>query len=93
MIFGPAVKLVHIVKPRIIVGNMVINSNLAAETKFVLFSPRCTPGYNLYIIDLLLGGILGQNLKNRPRRSNQVRTSLDPKWPAESIYAIARSYR
>ena len=42
---------------------------------------------------LLLGGILGLNLKNRSRRSNLVRISLDPKWPAESIYAIARSYR
>ena len=41
---------------------------------------------------LLLGGILGLNLKNRSRRSNLVRISLDPKWPAKSIYAIARSY-
>ena len=40
-----------------------------------------------------VGGILGLNLKNRSRRSNLVRTSLDPKWPAESIYAVARSYR
>ena len=46
-----------------------------------------------YINLSLLGGILGQNLKNQSRRSNRVRTSLDPKWPAESICAIARSYR
>ena len=42
---------------------------------------------------VIIGGILGQNLKNRSRLSNLVRTSLDPKWSAESIYAIARSYR
>ena len=45
-----------------------------------------------YINLSLLGGILGQNLKNQSRRSNSVRTSLDPKWPAKSIYAIAGSY-
>ena len=43
-------------------------------------------------VEIILGGILGQNHKNQSRRSNWVRTSLDLKWPAESIYAIARSY-
>ena len=65
---------------------------------FSVCSSMCSSPFPVYTAVLtgnllLLGGILGQNLKNRSRRSNSVRTSLDPEWPAEFIYAIARSYR
>ena len=39
----------------------------------------------------IVAGILGQNLKNQSRRSKSKWTSLGPKWPAKSIYAIARA--